>query len=506
MALPGAGRIAATRHDLLLKLEQDLLGLPETERTQTLTAIVETMRQGGEDPILVASFLFTLTGSVQHGLDLIALISDTRLPWERRRRLYWQMYSALFRRSGGSSPEVRHRLVAFYRSLHEEFLQRVDWHPAATPGGFSDAVVVFVNQLLNPLHAPTADTLNLIGLLRQQGRTPVLINTDDLPHEHILDFFKPFVANREAGMDPAQVIDLGGSGPTPFRQCRNVCNDISEARSLLDAVADLRPGLVLNLGHSSHIADACRSFAPVVTIPFTAEVAASLGGAAVLYAPPNAEDTALLALLGLEADDLLLESYTYCPPQRSRAWSRSQLGLPDDAYLLTVVGTRLSDEMDGDACAKISHLFKHEPAARLVVIGSWPSLPNIVANRPDWSGRCLSLGYRTDLADVLACCDGFYNPRRQGGGTSVAWALALGLQVFSERMGDGFRVAGEERVPTDGAALVAAVQAYRLDPVFRADCQAKARARFAERTDRAGLVRRILAFGERLTARRAASG
>lgn len=494
------------RQRLLVSLERDLRPLDPQARTATLAQVEEMMLQGGENPILLYSFLFAVSGSWEYGLALLERVRDPALPWPQRRRLYWQLYNAAFRRVDNALPQLHAALARWYLELHSEFLARLAGRMPTPSGPPGTTVVVLVNQFLQPVHAPSNDAIALIRTLLRLGRRPMLVNTADLPSEVSVDFFNPIVANRDARFDPIKVLDLDVDGQIPFLQCRSVTDDPDEACAVLTAVAAARPCLVLNLGHSSHLADACRPLAPVIAIPCTTEVPIAAGGATVLYGNPTPADQAVLDILGLGTDDWIKDNYAFRPPSRGAGLTRTELGLPEDDYLLAIVGTRLDDEMGPTDIAHLEQLLQRIPAVHVVIIGFWHGLPFVSATHPVWQSRCTRLGYRTDLVDILACCDGFYNPRRQGGGTSVAWALALGLQVFTADTGDGRYVAGPERVIADGQALAASVEAFRCDPAFRAACQEGSRLRFASLTDNEGLVRRVLAFGERLAARRAASG
>ncbi|MDW8373618.1 MAG: glycosyltransferase [Planctomycetota bacterium] len=490
--------LLAEIHAQLFAQLPELQALPPAERQQRLAVLDAQLAELAAHPVLRASFRFLVSGELADGLALLAELQRPAHRWERRRRYYWQFYGLLFRAARLRQHALERALRPWYRQLFAEFCQRLGALPAAAPSAEDcpPVVLVIVNQLLLPRHAPTADTLDTLAHCRALGYAPFLINAADVPDEELWEFFDSKCFARVADYAEATVIEHAGE-VFPFYQCRAVADDVAEARRVLQAIAETRPRFVLCLGHSCLLADACRAIAPVITAPFTVEVAATCGQGLVLRRPPTAEDQELLAALGEPPPTWIVEPYTYAPLPPHPPTTRAALGLPGERYALAVVGSRLDDEMDELALSWLAAALRAEPRLHLAIIGTWENWPRIAAQH-GWQERATYLGYRSDLPAVLAVCDGFLNPRRQGGGTSVAWALACGLQVLSGDAGDGALAAGPERIVRSAEEIVSRIQRWLADPAWRAAESAAARARFAALSDRRASIARILEFGERL--------
>lgn len=487
------------RQAQLRAVAAELADAPPEARRAAVAALCDEMRASGASALLQLSFRYAMLGELADGEALLAEAQRPERPFSERHALYWHCYALGFRVARAAHPAYARRLRAWYRALFDEYLARIGPLPPASDAPPQPVAAVIVNQLVLPTHAPSGDALDALVHCRALGLEPFLINADDLPHTACWEFFDAKVYFRLPGLANGTVIAHAGS-VYAFHHCGPVVSSPPAARRVLAAIAEARPRLVLCLGHSCLLADACRQLAPVLTVPFTCEVPASAGHGVVLRRPPTDEDRALLAELGETGTRWIVEPYTYAPPPEHPPLTREALGIAAGAYALAIVGTRLDDEMDGAASSWLTDLLAAEPRVQAVIVGCWERGPRLAAAQ-GWGPRARFLGYRSDLPAVLAACDGFLNPPRQGGGTSVAWALAHGLQVFSAERGDGALAAGPERIVRDAAPLIAGVRRWLDDPAWRAEQQAAARARFAALADRRGSWARILAFGEELRAR-----
>lgn len=75
-------------------------------------------------------------------------------------------------------------------------------------------------------------------------------------------------------------------------------------------------------------------------------------------------------------------------------------------------------------------------------------------------------GLQEDVLAVNECCDLYLNPKRIGGGTSVAEALYKGLPVVTMDYGDGGLGAGKEFHVSDYEEMYELVLKYANDKEF----------------------------------------
>ena len=89
-------------------------------------------------------------------------------------------------------------------------------------------------------------------------------------------------------------------------------------------------------------------------------------------------------------------------------------------------------------------------------------------------------------------CDAYLNPPRYGGGSSAAFALAMGVPVLTLATGDVANIAGPRFVFASFDEIKAFVGRAATDLDHRREWSATAKARFDAIADREGMLRQIV--------------
>ena len=180
------------------------------------------------------------------------------------------------------------------------------------------------------------------------------------------------------------------------------------------------------------------------------------------------------------------------PDPAARARVRAALGVGDDRVVITVVSRLVPHKGHADLIGAMRDVIRDAPAAELWIVGE-----RLATDRGDDVGAMLDaaaapgalgphlrrLGYRADVADVLAASDIFVLPSHfEGLPMSVIEAMLTGLPVVAtdidgprEQVLDG--VTGVLVPPRAPAALGDALRRLALDPALRAAMGAAGRAR-----------------------------
>lgn len=140
------------------------------------------------------------------------------------------------------------------------------------------------------------------------------------------------------------------------------------------------------------------------------------------------------------------------PTGEERRSARVRLGWDDDRPTLVFVGA-LGDRRKGlDLLLGAWRLLKASGKwdARLAVVGAGAQLDHFRVDAQDLGGRVEFLGFRKDVPEILAACDGLVSPARyEAYGLNVHEALCCGLPAIVSRS------AGvAERYPTELQALL----------------------------------------------------
>lgn len=311
-------------------------------------------------------------------------------------------------------------------------------------------------------------------LASEMGRQVRVFDVASLPTPWESLPFSAYRANIERGASehpipwPAlgglETVSFAGGVRSPARIARTVA-----------AIADFRPAAVLALGDWSWVPDLVADRLPVALLPLSATRVPATAAPVVL--DPEGRLPAAGPVEGL-APDLVP---TLCPYQplfddepASAPLDRQRLGLPEDAVVLVVVGTRLAREMGPAFEQALVGILSQAPRAHVLFLG---------LTEPRWEHAALKgplaarLHYRgaTPVRQVFPACDIFLNPFREGGGTSGAEAVLDGLAVVTLDWGDVATIIGPSRgcadqetyvrqavtLCRDGEALAAAQAASR---------------------------------------------
>lgn len=236
---------------------------------------------------------------------------------------------------------------------------------------------------------------------------------------------------------------------------------------LLKFMAEWKPYFVLQVG----------TFNPIAEIPllFNSLVAMNLS----LGCPPIS-DAGILVRLNRETDeeeqlyeaamqeDQIQFLYNKKMPvliQKSgKSIWRHDLGLPDDKFLMAIVGNRFDREVDVSFLAIMERVVSQETRASLVFIGE--KVPEKLLGESRLDGHIYRIGYQEDLMAAYSCMDLYVNPKRQGGGGSAVMALMAGVPVVTLPGGDVAWNVGVDFTVADERQMEEEILRYIRDEEF----------------------------------------
>ncbi|MGA3023315.1 MAG: hypothetical protein ABSF98_00960 [Bryobacteraceae bacterium] len=460
---------------------------------QALVDRVEALAADGfHSQVLMLSFLFAVTRSRAYARQLLNTVVRTGLDPPLARFFYWQFDSIAFRfpETFGDAEQIM--LAEFYRRLVGQWRGRLrmDLHwmpPAERCGGH---VVVAAVQMLNVAHAPTHQTLETCRTLqRDLGKRVLLVNTAEMPRAMPLPYYGALGANFAEPLTGLAEVAYKGE-VFAFRQFAGGMKTDEELTDCLRTVAAWKPEFVFTIGGPSVAADLCAGFTTVVTLPMAAGFPVSAGTLFVALGVPDEKQRRLQQALQVPDERVTFHAQgTFDLPPRSATLQRAALEIPDDAFVLVVAGNRLDDDVTGEFATAVAGLLETAPRAFAVLVGPF-------AGQASLSRRTRAIGFQTDLLAVYEIGDAFLNPPRLGGGSSAAFALAMGLPVLTLAEGDVAAVAGEAFVFPSFAAIEAEVRRLMADTTYRESRRAQARSRWNEISDRQRMMAALLGWIE----------
>lgn len=369
------------------------------------------------------------------------------------------------------------KLAPAYFSFCDQWAERLGLE-AEAPDIPEEAgrVLIVCKQRLGSQHAPTAIALELARVLRDEGGLEVLVlDARDFPDANPLGLSEPFIANfaPETGLSTVRQ----GGVEIPVHHAAAPAYGRARLEEWVAVARDFAPGLVISQGSANLAGDLLSYRYPCLYLPSKLEEPITRAHLAI-ERRRNAGQLAIASRALLDTPpQMRAADYRIDPtPEKGEPVTRARLKIPDGAFVMAMVGVRLSEEIDAGFAALMADVLAQRDNVFLVICGT-TDLKHAAPLIPHKS-RLRLIEYAPDLRALYDACDVFVNPERQGGGRSAYLALVEGMPVLSLPSGDVPRKIGPEACVPDRAALKRRLLDLAADPAALEAAREKARARF----------------------------
>lgn len=298
-------------------------------------------------------------------------------------------------------------------------------------------VVISTIQFLDETHAPTRTVIERAKALNHLGKIVVIINTAE---QYTMKGYLPMygtgfgrvlekynnINELKIGNDRFPFIQMPEHSPIQYRM--DIMSKILEK---------YKPYYILSIGTGSMLADLCGNIVPCAsmalafsTFPKTINKMKILGRN--LYKEEGNLHT---------GDDIIESRFTFELKPQKGFFSRESKGLPEDRFILVVIGIRLEFEItDGfmdmleEVCSK---------GCYVVFAGIMDNYNSLMEKYPAVSSNSSFIGYCDDILALMDICDLYVNPDRLGGGFSIIEAFSKGKPGIYLKSGDVYTAGGE---------------------------------------------------------------
>lgn len=401
---------------------------------------------------------------------------------------FWQIETAIFQNPKLGSFKVEQLLARLYKELFVAFEQSFglngrNYIPIEERN--KDLVFVFTGQVLGMEHAPTKTLLDRCYVLQRILEKKVLIiNTAmQIPQKGQAPFYG--LVNAEYAKCLADLKELEFRGEYfGYYQCKDNMPDLETMAELIRLVKRRKPFYLVDIGGSDICADLCGLFVPQITISTVfSKIAASCGEYQLADKELLQEDKEILAILGVQPENVKRTMFTFSFKRQTHYFTRKELGLPQDAFIVLVVGWRLDEEVDDVFLEMLEQAVMMKGDIAVAFMGIFDSGKERVTSFPALREHIYYLGKQMDALAVIECCDLYVNPKRNGGGSSAAEALYKGLPVLTLPTGDVAAAAGETFWAADYSAMGNQIVRYCQDKSYYSEMSQKAVERAEELMD-----------------------
>lgn len=408
----------------------------------------------------------------------LLLLKDTDvIDWSQKYYLLWQVTRIMFGKTVTDAQNIKKYSYEIYHQILQAYKELLDDLRWITKEERNDNLVfVLVEQFIGDNHGPTKTTLDRARVLRKKlGKNVMIINTAEQFGGNPINLPAPFYANYNDSLLQQESITYEGD-EYPFIQFANNMPNVLNGNEFIQFVRKYKPGFIVNIGGLSLLADACAELVPVINInTVPSEITETEATAQTVGNDITDEDIQLLKFIGKTRDDVIKGRFTSSLKPQEHTYTKQMLGIPENRFILTIVGGRLTSEADDRFCSMIEPALK--AGAFLVVIGEMKTYPMMSEKYKELQQNSIYLGLQKDVQAVLECCDLYVNPDRTGGGTSVIEAMYKKLPVISLNHGDVALGAGLDFCVETYEQMTEELIHYMHDQVFYKEMSEKAKKR-----------------------------
>lgn len=384
---------------------------------------------------------------------------------------YWQIGTSAFSDARLRSEKIECQLTKLYVTLFQAFSQALGIQRRAyIPMSQRDhsLVVVMTSQVLGERHAPTKTLLDRCYVLQKfLKKRVIIVNTAmQLTGKGAAPYYRQYEAGYLPELCNQSILSFRGEN-FEFYQCENHMPDLETIASLVETIRQRKPYYMLNIGGSDICADICGMFVPEITISTVfSKVATSCGEYQLIDKELTEQDDRLLQILGVKAEHVKRVGFTFSFKEQRHKYTRVQLGLRENDFVILIVGWRLDSEVTDEFLEILQRVVQVEERARVAFMGRFDGFEERLTGYPVLRQFSCNMGVQEDALAVTECCDLYVNPKRTGGGSSASEALYQGVPVVTLPMGDVSVAAGEMFHVKDYEEMEHQILRYAEDTVY----------------------------------------
>lgn len=440
--------------------------------------------------ILLSSVLFNIFDESRYLEYLLnILIESNSINKYNRFFAYSQCERYKFISNNISDEKISFMIEKLYDKIYKEFLNDLSEQYSPIPKGERNSNTVFVvtSQYLSMNHAPTKIALDVCyNLTKNLNKKVILINTKEVcTLKGIIQMGRIAVANALDYLDNIDVIKYKNI-KIPFYQAKEQMPSENEIINILNMLEKHKPSMIINIG-TTLVGDLCTKIIPTVTIPLEVNGYSK----STFYVINNEEDYKNYSSKHIrnKKSFIITKTAFELKPQKN-ILSKEELEIPQNKFIIAVVGNRLNHEIDEKFLEVLEESCKLNNSY-VLFIDNFKFSESQNVKYKNLMINCKSMGYQEDLLAVLENIDIYVNPQRKGGGTSAIYAMYLGKPVVTLNYGDVAAIAGMEFCVNDYKIMLDKISKYYTDKEFYDKKSNIAQKRALELTDMSKYIKDV---------------
>lgn len=344
----------------------------------------------------------------------------------------------------------------------------------------NNRILIISGQVAGLRHAPTKTLFERIEVFQNDLNKEVLVihARESLNHKEYFPFYHCKKANIINEYDGVGNIQLPSGCTFRMYQPTMAMPNEREILTALELVKEYEPEEIIVMGDHCVLGEVLSDYYPTINMAFGFSILQPVRNSySVVFRQMNEEDYNLIDKWGIDRNRYFSGTFTFKFIPQTRKYTREELGIPKDRFVIPLIGNRLGTDITGE----FINMFECIQDRRwfLLFAGAPEGFDYAVMceKYPILEDNSLYLGYVEDVLAVLECCDLYVNPPRLGGGFSVAEAFSRGLPGVSLSYGDVAAAAGHEFCVDTLDEMKSMIEKYMQNQEFYDEMSIKAQRR-----------------------------
>ena len=351
-------------------------------------------------------------------------------------------------------------------------------------------VVIVTSQFLSVGHAPTRRVLDYAYTIKTKLGVDVKIIND----AGMNLYYFPYMVNQLLFnyIEDYSKLNKWDYKDTSFDfyQYDSKMPDLQGIANMICNIKKLKPRLVLNVGASCLTSDLCRHFAKTATIPCSTSVPRGMSDYLVLCRNIREDDSARIDRI-YPWQSVVESVFNYIMPNDlTLQYTRGMFEIPENAWLLTSAGNRMSEELTMDFLTMVDRIIDELPETHFLIIGNVENSEVFLTGLKNKEHFHFA-GPLQEGSQAIRLADLYIQPTRKGGGRAAFEALYHGIPVITTKYGDTWDVCGKPFEAESYEEMAEKIRTYYNDRALYQDARNSSKNRADKLEDMKGMFRRL---------------
>ncbi len=372
--------------------------------------------------------------------------------WNQFKRMSLKKLAVFDNKSSQLCDELYNRSYNGFESELKEYFVKIPLEERD-----KNLVLISTIQFLDETHAPTRTVIERAKALKHLGKTVIIINTaEQYTMKNYLPMYSAGFGRVLEKYNNVNELKIGNDR-FPFIQMPEQSSIQYRMEIMIKLLQKYKPYYILSIGTGSMLADLCGNIVPCASMALAfSTFPKTMNKMKILGRNLYKEEKSLYI-----EDDIIESRFTFELKPQKGIFSREYKGLPEDRFILVVVGIRLEFEVTDAFMNMLEEVCSQ--GCYLVFAGIMDNYNKLMESYPVVSANSLFIGYCDDMLALMDICDLYVNPERLGGGFSIIEAFVKGKPGVYLKSGDVYTAGGESFAVDSFKEMAEQILKYKED-------------------------------------------